>query len=97
MAQQPPADEGLAAFRAELKGRVILQAFSADPVTNFEWTNGGLTVTPPNVRTFGVYSFKSVNLHKDSVELTGSRSTYLRGKDGKPELLAPHPRPSKSH
>jgi hypothetical protein len=70
---------------------LILQNFSADPVTSFEWTANGLSSTPPKVRTLGVFKISSAKLHNDSLELTGSRSTIYKDRKWKQTLLGGEP------
>jgi TonB family protein len=90
--QAQSSDQVLKDFRTQvLNQRLILQNFSADAETNFEWTANGLSSTPPKVRTLGVFKLSSAKLHKDSLELTGSRSILSKDKDAKPVLLGDVP------
>lgn len=85
-------DQLLKDFRIQiLNQRLILRNFSADPVTNFEWTANGLASTPPKVRTLGVFKLSSARIHNDSLELTGSRSTIYKNKNEEPTLLGDTP------
>jgi TonB family protein len=89
-AQSP--DQALNDFRTHvLNQRLILQNFIADPVVNFEWTAAGLVSRPPKLRTVGIFTFRSANLQKDRMELTGSRSTFYQDKNKKPTLLGSAP------
>jgi TonB family protein len=86
------SDQLLKDFRSQiLNQRLMLQGFSADPVTNFEWTANGLVNTTPTVRTLGVFNLRSAKLYNDRLELTGSRSTLSKGKDAQPGLLGDAP------
>jgi TonB family protein len=90
--QAQSSDQALKDFRTQvLTQRLILQNFSADPVTNFEWTATGLASNPPKVRTLGVFTFSSAKLHNDSLELTGSRSTIVEDVNGNPSLTGQAP------
>lgn len=90
--QAQSSDQILKDFRTQvLHQRLILQNFSADAQTNFEWTANGLSSTPPKVRTLGIFKISSAKLHKDSLELAGSRSTIYKEKTGKPTLLGDAP------
>jgi hypothetical protein len=86
------SDQALNDFRAQiLNQRLMLQNFSADPVTNFDWTPTGLTSPPPKVRTLGVFTFTSAKLHKDSLRLLGTRSTIYKDKTADPTVLGSAP------
>lgn len=86
------SDQALNEFRAQiLNQRLMLQNFSADPVTNFDWTPTGLTSPPPKVRTLGVFTFTSAKLHKDSLRLLGTRSTIYKDKTADPTVLGSAP------
>jgi TonB family protein len=90
--QAQTSDQVLRDFRTQvLHQRLILQNFSADPVTSFEWTANGLSSTPPKVRTLGVFKISSANLHNGVLLLTGSRSTIYKDRTGKPTLLGDTP------
>jgi TonB family protein len=90
--QAQSSDQILKDFRTQvLHQRLILQNFSADAVTNFEWTANGLSSTPPKVRTLGVFKLSSANLHNGTLLLTGSRSTIYKEKTGTPTLLGDAP------
>ena len=82
--QAQSTDQALNDFRTQiLKQHLFLQNFSADAVTNFEWTSNGLAGAPPKVRTLGVFTIGSTKLHNDRLELNGSRSTIGRDQAGK--------------
>jgi hypothetical protein len=51
----------------------------------------GLSITPPKVRTLGVFKLSFANLHNGALLLTGSRSTIYKDKTGKPTLLGDTP------
>jgi TonB family protein len=90
--QAQSSDQMLKDLRSQLLNRrLILQNFSADAETDFEWTANGLSSTSPKVRTLGVFKLSSAKLHNDSLELTGSRSTIYKDKNGKPTLLGDAP------
>ena len=90
--QAQSSDQVWKDFRAQvLHQRLILQNFSADPMTNFEWTANGLASTPPKIHTLGVFKLSSANLHNGTLELTGSRSTIYKEKNKKPKLLGDAP------
>jgi len=89
-AQSP--DQALNDFRAQvLKQRLILQNFSADPITNFQWTANGLASAPPKVRTLGVFTLNSAKLQGNMFLLMGDRSTLFKDKTGKWTLLGNTP------
>lgn len=89
MAQNRSDKDALKDFQAELVGKpLILQGFSADPSTTFNWTINGLTVTPPNFRTIGIFNTTKIKLHKNAIEITGRRHTYHEDKHGQPQPTA---------
>jgi TonB family protein len=75
------SDQALNDLRTQiLNQRLLLQNFSADRVTNFDWTPAGLIGTPPKVRTVGVFNFTSAKLRKGGLQLLGTRSTVYKAK-----------------
>jgi len=90
--QAQSSDQLLKDFRTQvLNQRLILQNFSADPVTDFEWTPTGLTSPSPRLRTLGVFKLNSAKLYKTKLELTGSRSTIYKDTNKPPKLLGDSP------
>ena len=70
-------------FRPQVLNQpLILRNFSADPVTNFEWTPTTFSSTAPTLRTLGVFVFTSATLQNDTLELAGSRHTLYKDKTG---------------
>lgn len=78
------SDDALNNFRAEvIKQRFIVQGFSADATTKFQWTGAGLSLSPPKLRTLGLLSPESVKLRGGEVYITGKRHTLIKLKDGR--------------
>jgi TonB family protein len=86
-AQAGTPDQALKDFRAKvLNKKFIVQGFSDDPVTTFQWTGTGLSYNDPKLHTIGVLEPKSVELRAHKLEVSGERTTLVRGKDGSLKL-----------
>jgi Gram-negative bacterial TonB protein C-terminal len=90
--QAQSSDQLLKDLRSQLLNqRLILQNFSADAETDFEWTATGLSGTPPKIRTLGVFKLSSAKLHNGTLLLIGSRSTIYKDKNERPKLFGDTP------
>jgi len=86
-AQTPSPDRALKDFQAEvLNKKFIVQGFSDDPVTTFQWTGTGLSYNDPKLHTIGVMEPKSVELQTNKLKISGERTTLVRDKDASLKL-----------
>jgi TonB family protein len=89
LAQAPSAKDALKNLQKEIIGQpLILQGFSADPVTHFDWTPSRLTLAPPDLRTVGIFTPAKIKLRHDTLEITGGRHTYHLDQHGHPDFTA---------